>query len=66
MEPDLHVAHRPKLIPTSPKQRRHHSSLSDGLGGIMTVFQGIPVAPGRTDPISAAVKPAASPPRHNR
>jgi hypothetical protein len=64
--PDLHVAHPPKLLPASAEQRRHLPSTGDSLGGVAPVFQGVPVAFGRTDPISAAVKPTTGPTRHSR
>jgi hypothetical protein len=62
----LLVTHRPELIPTGADQRRYHPPLGDGFGGVAAMPEGVAVAPRRPDPISAAVKPTASPTRHSR
>jgi hypothetical protein len=64
MGPDLHVAHRPKLIPADPEQRRHFPALSDCLGRVACVFQGIVVARLSADAISPTVESTAGPPLH--
>jgi hypothetical protein len=39
----LQVAHRPKLFPTGPQQRRHLSPPGDGFGGVAPMLPRIPV-----------------------
>jgi hypothetical protein len=64
--PDLHVAHRPKLIPTGAKQRRHISPAGDGFGSIAAVPEGVAIPRRRTDTVSIAVHPATGFPLHRR
>jgi hypothetical protein len=63
---ELPVAHRPEMLPTGPKQRRHLPPPSDGFGRTAPVFQSVLVAWLATDPINAAVEPTAGSPRHSR
>jgi hypothetical protein len=64
--PDLHVAHRAKLIPTGPEQRRHLPPLGDGFGGVAAMPEGVAVTRRRTDTVSTAVHPPSLPPAHDR
>jgi hypothetical protein len=62
----LQAAHGTELVPAGLDQGRHFPPLGDGFGGIAPMPQGVPVAGLTTAPISAAVKPTASPSRHGR
>ena len=57
----LQVAHAAELVPTGPEQRRHLSPPGDGLGRVAPVPEGVAIARRRTDAVSTAVKPTASP-----
>src|SRR4051812_47515144 len=64
--PDLHVAHRTKLIPAGAKQRRHFPPLGDGFGGVAAMLESLAVARRAATALSAAVHPAPLPPTHSR
>jgi hypothetical protein len=61
----LPVAHRPEMLPTGPKQRRHLPPPSDGFGRTAPVFQSVLIAHWSADTLSPAMKPTASSPHHN-
>src|SRR3954452_12985308 len=65
-DPGLQLTHAVELIPTGPEQRRHFPPFGDRFGRVAAMPESVAVTRLTADPISAAVKPTASPPFHRR